>query len=559
MSLEWWQKTVFYHVYLPSFKDSNDDGVGDIQGLISKLDYFKELEVDTLLMSPFFPSPQKDNGYDISSYVDIDPVYGTMDDFHQLMQELKKRDMHIILDFVSNHTSDQHQWFKNSIDSIAPYTDFFVWEDPKPGKKPIEPPNNWLSVFGGSAWEWNPKRKKYYLHQFLVEQPDLNFRNPAVRKEVKKILEFWLEKGVDGFRVDAASHLFEDEALRDEPVDEESKAKPDEHSYLKHIYTKGHVDNLLLMEEWRGVLDEYEAKTGISKVIVVEVFESLEDTMRYYGSVNQRLADFPFNFKLYDIEPAATGFDLYRNLDDWLSHMPKGKYSNYVMSSHDYARVATRLGRTLAGSLQMVTMLLPGTPVTYFGEELGMINGKVKPDEIRDQFALRTKLENSRDPVRTPMPWSNEPNAGFSNAKPWLPLNPDYKTVNVKTLSEDPFSNLSNYKRLVRLRQEASILLGSLEYPLVTEEIFSFIRFLIGTKCYLIVVNMSSDPIRANLFGSPYLPKEAYVEVSNNPFYFQGGSSQGTAETKVRLSDIYLEPKQAVVLSYLGSIDSSDM
>ncbi|GBN47325.1 Maltase 1 [Araneus ventricosus] len=226
MSLEWWKKSVIYHIYLPSFKDSNDDGIGDFQGLIHELRYFTELRVSNLMLSPFYPSSMKDNGYDITCFTDVDPVFGTMHDFHLFMLEAQERDLNIIIDFVANHTSDQHPWFIKSIDREEPFTDFYIWVDAKPESTEEEPapPNNWLSVFGGSAWTWNEQRKQFYYHQFLPEQPDLNYRNPAVRSEMEKVLKFWLDKGVDGFRIDAASHIFEDERLLDEPRAKQTKA-----------------------------------------------------------------------------------------------------------------------------------------------------------------------------------------------------------------------------------------------------------------------------------------------------------------------------------------------
>ncbi|XP_035226887.1 maltase 1-like [Stegodyphus dumicola] len=580
MSLEWWQKNVIYHIYLPSFKDSNDDGIGDIRGLLSKLNYIEYLNVKTLLLSPFYPSPMKDNGYDITSFTDVDPKYGNLSDFEDLMQEVKRRDLNIIVDFVANHTSNQHPWFTKSVAKVQPYSDFYVWSDPKPGlgKDEISPPNNWLSVFGGSAWAWNNERKQFYYHQFLPEQPDLNYRNPLVKGKMKKVLQFWLELGVDGFRVDAASHFFEDENFLDEPIAEDSTANSDEYEYLNHIYTKGQKENLQLLAEWREVLDDYERKSGKSKIMMTEAIEEIKDVMLYYGTADQRLADFTFNFQFYKMHPGSTGLDLYCVIDDWLKHMPKGKYPNWVMSSHDHSRVVSYLDKTLASSLQMVMMLLPGLPICYYGDEIGMEDNEISPEDIRDSFALRTVPSNSRDPMRTPMQWNKAKNAGFSNCeKPWLPVNGNYEMVNVEVEKEDPYSFLENFRHLVKLREQPSVLLGTLDSHLVNEQIFSFVRFLVGTKCLLLVLNMSSTPVSMNLSCSKPLPSEAFLEVTNSKFYIhesqmktlicakniceeESSFSEESASndvfhidnTKICLRHIHLKAKEALVVSFLG-------
>ncbi|XP_071037398.1 alpha-glucosidase isoform X3 [Parasteatoda tepidariorum] len=552
MSLEWWQRNIVYHIYLPSFKDGNDDGIGDFKGLISKLDYFNELKISSLLLSPFYPSPMKDNGYDISSYTDIDPRYGCMEDFDQLMEELNKRGMNIIIDFVANHTSDQHDWFKRSILREEPYTEFYIWADPLPGSaidNPL-PPNNWLSVFDGSAWTWNGVRKQFYFHQFLPEQPDLNYRNPLVREEAKNVLRFWLNKGVDGFRIDAASHLIEDERLIDEPLNKKLNAKEGEYKYLNHIYTKGNEENLDLIEEWKHVLNEFSTSSHKPKILLVEAMEKIEDVMYYYGTFERKLAEIPMNFQFYKIKPESTGEDLQKFIEDWLTKMPKGKYPNWVT--------------------------------------------------------------NSRDPMRTPMQWNCEKNAGFSTSDtPWLPVNTSCIFKNVEVERKDPFSFLNNFKKLITIREEPAILFSSLVYPVVNEKLFSVLRSVVGAKCFLLLLNMSSEPLRADMTTlSSNLPQKAILELTNCEKYYtqkpqlqkhlgdnnnssllETTSSSCNSESAcastgascvtesaeyidpvpstsfaseistdvnfqefiyVPLNDIYLGPHQAIVLSYIG-------
>ncbi|CAL1264321.1 unnamed protein product [Larinioides sclopetarius] len=515
MSLEWWKKSVIYHIYLPSFKDDNDDGIGDFQ------------------------------------------------------------DLNIIIDFVANHTSDQHPWFIKSIDKEEPFTDFYIWVDAKPDSTAEEPvpPNNWLSVFGGSAWTWNEQRKQFYYHQFLPEQPDLNYRNPAVRREMEKVLKFWLDKGVDGFRIDAASHIFEDERLLDEPRAKQTKATMDEYGYLNHMYTKGMPETYELLKEWRHILDDYSKRLDKPKIMIIEGMEDIEDVIHYYGTIHEKIAEIPMNFQFYKVTPTSTGINVQEIIDAWLKNMPMGKFPNYVISSHDFPRVASRVDSILASSLQMVILLLPGIPIFYYGDELGMENGVISPEEMKDSFALRTKPSNSRDPMRTPMQWNSDENAGFTNCdKPWLPINSNYRNQNVEVQMGDVFSFLENFKRLVKLRREPSMLLGTFEYALVDEDIFSFTRSIVGAKCYLIIVNMNENAVSVNLTDKvPSLPETACL-ILTNPCYYEkllssrnvlsnyneSSSSSHTQnfihpaenQISIALNNLNLESHQGMVLSY---------
>ncbi|KAF8792779.1 Maltase A3 like protein [Argiope bruennichi] len=476
----------------------------------------------------------KDNGYDITCFIDIDPVFGTMNDFHLFMLEAKEQDLNIIIDFVANHTSDQHPWFIKSINKVEPFTDFYIWVDAKPEstEEPL-PPNNWLS----------------------------------------KVLQFWLDKGVDGFRIDAASHIFEDERLLDEPRAKQTKATMDEYGYLNHIYTKGMPETYELLKEWRCILDAYSKRLNKPKIMIIEGMEDIEDVILYYGTIHEKIAEIPMNFQFYKVTPSSTGLDIQEIIDAWLKKMPKGKFPNYVISSHDFPRVASRVGSILASSLQMIVLLLPGIPICYYGDEIGMENGIISPEEMKDSFALRTKPSNSRDPMRTPMQWNSGINAGFTNCdKPWLPINTNYRFQNIEVENQDVFSFLHNFKRLVKLRREPSVLLGTFEYALVDMDIFSFTRSIVGANCYLIIVNMNENAILVNLASKvPSLPETARL-ILTNPHYYEkvlsnrselsnyaesstssnARNSNHPAENQIfiALNNLKLESHQCMVLSY---------
>nr|AAY55205.1 IP13460p [Drosophila melanogaster] len=433
----------FYQIYPRSYKDSDGDGIGDLQGIISKLDYLKEIGVTATWLSPIYSSPMADFGYDISDFFDIQPEYGTLADFDELIAEAKKRNIKIILDFVPNHSSDENVWFQKSVKREKGYEDYYMWHDgyvnATTGKR--EPPSNWLQAFRGSAWEWNDERQQYYLHQFAVKQPDLNYRNPAVVAQMKRVLTYWLDRGVAGFRMDAVPWCFEvlpdaDGRYPDEPLSGYTD-DPDDSSYLKHIYTQDLRETVEMVFQWRTLLDDYQRiHGGDTRVIMVETYSGLDYVMQFYGNRTTKGAQMPFNFQFIiggngdknNTQLNATGF--VKIISSWLSQMPAGQTANWVMGNHDQRRVGSRYGENRIDLMNMLQMFLPGVSITYQGEELGMTDLDISWEDSRDPAACNSNSDIyeqfTRDPARTPFQWSDEANAGFStNATTWLPINPN--------------------------------------------------------------------------------------------------------------------------------------
>lgn len=546
--LEWWQKSVFYHVYVPSFKDGNGDGVGDLNGLTSKLDYFEDLGIDSLLLSPIFKSPMKDNGYDITNYTDIESQFGNMEDFENFISELKKKEMKVILDFVPNHSSDQHAWFQNSIKREGSYKDYYIWADGKNGG----PPNNWLSVFGGPAWTFNEERGQYYLHQFSSSQPDLNLRNPAVRNELMEVLKFWLDKGVDGFRVDAAAHLFEDKDLLDEPFNENATVGKDQYEYLNHIYTKSQPEIFGILGEWKELLSNYSQSTGTQKILMTEAYDTLNNTMMYYGTEDKPLADIPLNFKLLELKEDSTARNLFDSIMYWTSAMPEWAWPNWVLGSHDVERLASRIGEDIIDGIFMATLLNRGTPITYYADELGMLNAEKLSDVLKDVV----NQEKPRDAYRTPMQWSNSTSAGFSNSTElWLPIQPNYETLNVENELRNPKSHLNIYRELIKLRTQPAIKFGNVSYLLKTSEnVFCMLRIRKGSPGYLIVSNMGKNSSTVDFTGShENLPDSANVEVRSHNL--MTGPLAESGQSKIYLNKVQLGPNESVVLSFVPKFD----
>lgn len=367
--IDWWQHAVFYQIYPRSFKDSNGDGVGDLQGVTSKLPYLADTGITATWLSPIFKSPMVDFGYDISDYRSIQPEYGSMADFEQLIATANKLGIKIILDFVPNHTSDEHEWFLKSAAREPGYEDFYVWADGKRdarGERAL--PNNWQSVFYGSAWQWHEQRQQYYLHQFTKEQPDLNFRNPAVVQAMDDVLLYWLNKGVAGFRIDAVNHLFENETLPDEPLSGKS-TDPLSYDYTRHIYTKDLPEALEMVQHWRRLLDDYTAKhpQGPTRIMMTEAYAGLRQLADYYESAEGvRGSHLPFNFHfITDVNGSSDARDFVYNVEKWLIYMPRGHAANWVMGNHDNPRVASRFGAASVDAMNMLLMTLPGVAVTY--------------------------------------------------------------------------------------------------------------------------------------------------------------------------------------------------
>ncbi|CAG9832202.1 unnamed protein product [Diabrotica balteata] len=454
---DWWKTATFYQIYPKSFKDSDGNGIGDLQGVIEKLDYIKDLGVTGVWLSPIFKSPQADNGYDISDYRDIDPQFGTLEIFLELLKEAHQRGIKVILDYVPNHTSEQHEWFKKSENGEKPYDEYYIWKDGKNGSK-TEPPNNWLGVFGHSAWTWSEKRQQFYYHKFLKEQPDLDYRNPLVRKEMKDVLSFWLDThNVDGVRMDAIASLVEDAAFLDEPKSNIPGVPDFQYDYLTHIYTENQPETYEVVYEWRSHLESISKKKESSRICMAEDGANFTVTLPYYGNANGSVlgAHFPFNFFFLPLNTTSNGAEIASIINEWLIRLPKIYTLNWVLGNHDNHRIASRVGKEKVDALNMLTAVLPGIQVTYNGEEIGMEDGEVtceQGDDLTSNCTLYPSV--SRDFERTPFQWDNSEFAGFTNGtSTWLPVSRNKDNCNVADQLKDDRSHLNIYKSLQKLRQ----------------------------------------------------------------------------------------------------------
>ena len=452
----WWQTGVIYQIYPRSFQDSSGDGIGDLPGITRRLEYLSDtLGVDVIWLSPIYPSPMHDFGYDVADYCDIHPMFGTMDDFDRLLQETHRRRLKLILDLVPNHTSDEHPWFIESRGSRGgPKRDWYIWRDPAPDGGP---PNNWLSHFGGPAWTFDKKTGQYYLHQFVKQQPDLNYRNPDVVEAMLNNMRFWLDRGVDGFRVDVIGLMMKDPEFRDEPLNPNwDGIYP--FTRLQHIYTANlpEVHNLII--GMRAVLDSYE-----ERMMVGETYLPNDELMKYYGTPDKLECHLPFNFQLILARWNAPG--VRKMVDDYEAVLPADAWPNWVLGNHDQHRLATRVGPSQARVANLLLLTLRGTPTCYYGDELGMENVPIPPEKIQDPPAVnQPEFAHlvGRDPERTPMQWDVSPNAGFSAPDVqdlWLPLAANYREVNVVSELRDPHSFLNFYRKLLATRKATPALL----------------------------------------------------------------------------------------------------
>jgi len=501
-SKPWWKDAVIYEIYPRSFADADNNGMGDLKGITSKLDYLKDLGVDALWITPCYPSPQVDFGYDISDYCDIAPEYGTLADFDELSREAKKRGIRIIMDLVMNHSSDKHKWFEESRSSRTnPKRDWYIWRDAKDGKQPKAasgspdpkaPPNNWQALFGHSAWKWDPTTNQYYYHFFYEEQPDLNWRNPEVKRAMFDVVKFWLDRGVSGFRLDAINTLYEDPKLTDNPV------KPGKNAYGDP--NMDDINNYLLLPEIHAVLKELRKEVDTypdHPVLLGETTaEQIDQLVSMYGTNNDEIQlpmDFRFAYinKLSAPEFRAKIAEIDKNTADG--------WPTFVLSNHDIARHYDRYGDgkdndQIAKLTATILLTTRGTPVMYYGEELGMENRD--PERIEDVQDPIGKLgwpkQKGRDGERTPMQWSDKDNAGFTTAKPWVPVARNYKTHNVETELKDPKSILNFYKALIKLRRE-NIALREGEFIQLNETDDNILCYLRkhGSSLVLVACNMT--------------------------------------------------------------------
>jgi alpha-glucosidase len=487
----WWQQGIVYQIYPRSFQDSNDDGVGDIPGIISRLDYLVWLGVTAVWVAPIYPSPMADFGYDISDYQNIDPVFGRLADFDRLVAEAHARGLRVILDLVPNHTSDQHPWFRDSRASRTnPKRAWYIWKDPAPGGGP---PNNWLSEFGGSAWTLDQTTGQYYYHAYLAQQPDLNWREPSVQHALYEVMRFWLDRGVDGFRVDAIHMLIEDESLRDNPENPAWKPGMSPTRRLLRLHTCDQPETHLVIEQMRRALDEYP-----DRVLIGEAYLPIDRLMRYYGETRPEF-HLPFNFHLLSTPwnaPAIAAL-----IGQYEAALPTGGWPNWVLGNHDRSRLASRVGGVAQARLAaMLLLTLRGTPTIYNGDELGMRDVPIPPDRVQDPWEKNLPgLGLGRDPCRTPMQWTAAPGAGFTRATPWLPLSADRQEANVEVESEDNTSILSLYRDLILLRQlEPALTVGAYREIQVEGDLFVYERRQ-GQQRFVIALNFGSSAVPLHL------------------------------------------------------------
>lgn len=486
----WWKSGIVYQIYPRSFQDSNGDGIGDLQGIRRRLPYLKRLGVNSIWVSPIYPSPMADFGYDVSNYLDIHPMFGTLSDMDELIIAVHAHDLKIILDFVPNHTSDQHNWFLESRSArSSAKRDWYIWRDPAADGGP---PTNWLSRFDGkSAWEWDEATGQYYLHSFLKEQPDLNWRNPEVKAAMLDVLRFWFKRGVDGFRVDVSYRVMKDVQFRDNPPNPEWQPGMDPSKQVIETYTKN-IPDIHLFNRWlREVADEFE-----DKVLIGEINLPFPQLVKHYGDVKNGRFEFhlPFNFQLIfaDWNPITV-----RALaDEYERLLPKGAWPNWVLGNHDQHRVASRVGEAQARVAMMLLLTLRGTPTMYYGDEIGMVDGVIPPDKVQDPWEIFVPgIGLGRDPERTPMQWDASKHAGFCEpgVVPWLPVHENKTAVNTTTQQSDPTSMLTMTQKLIQLRQNIPTLhsgnFQSLDAP---DNLLAYLRIEGEHRC-LVVLNFSNQ------------------------------------------------------------------
>ncbi|KXZ40421.1 alpha-glucosidase [Alkalithermobacter thermoalcaliphilus JW-YL-7 = DSM 7308] len=507
MTKKWWKESVAYQIYPRSFMDSNGDGIGDLKGIISKLDYLKDLGIDVIWICPMYKSPNDDNGYDISDYQDIMEEFGTMDDFDELLKEVHKRGMKLIIDLVINHTSDEHPWFIESRSSKDnPKRDWYIWRDGKNGKEP----NNWESIFGGSAWEYDEKTDQYFLHLFSKKQPDLNWENKNMRSAIYDMINWWLDKGIDGFRVDAISHIKKEEGLKDMPNPKKLRYVP---SFDKHMNVEGIHEYLKDLKE--NTFAKYDIMT-VGEANGVKI----EDAHLWVGEKEGKF-NMVFQFEHLSLWDGEKGkkldiVKLKEILTKWQEGLYKDGWNALYIENHDIPRIVSTWGndtkywRESATCLGVMYFMMQGTPFIYQGQEIGMTN--VKFDSIQEYNDVRTKnmykikteegvlhedimkiiWATSRDNARTPMQWDSSLNAGFTNGNPWIKVNPNYKDINVEKQQKDPSSILNFYKKMIRLKKENEVLVYG-KYNLILEkhpQIYAYTRRL-DDKKIIIICNLT--------------------------------------------------------------------
>jgi alpha-glucosidase len=505
----WWRDGVIYQIYPRSFVDTDGDGLGDLPGIISRLDYLADLGIDAVWLSPIYPSPDKDFGYDISDYLNIDPRFGSLEDFDWLVKECHRRGIRVVMDMVMNHTSDQHSWFKSSRSSREdPRRDWYIWKDPRSLGSVNKPPNNWQASFGGKAWEYDPPTGQYYLHLFTREQPDLNWRNPQVRQALLDAFRFWMERGADGFRLDVFNAYFKHPDLPDNPP------KPGLRAFdrQKHLYDIDQPAMVPLLQDLRTLLDSFSQRYAVGETYLA----SPQKIITYCGP-DKLHAAFSFDFTPYDfVYPFSPRWIMNRIRRRESIFNPADLWPTIVMSNHDIPRAASRytLGEKddLAKIAMAVLLTLRGTPFIYYGEEIGMRDIHLRHSEILDPPGKKYwPIYKGRDGCRSPMQWDGSMNAGFSSTKPWLPLNPDYGSRNVTAQLADPASILNYTKKLIALRRKFPALRSGKFIPLKASG--GILAYLRSSEEQVILVVVNFAPFKRRF----KLPAGRWEELDPNP------------------------------------------
>ncbi|XP_049306796.1 maltase A2 isoform X3 [Bactrocera dorsalis] len=539
-TVDWWESATLYHIYPRSFMDSNGDGIGDLNGITSRLAFFKKIGVTATWISPIYDSPMADMGYDVANFTKIYPVFGTMEDFDALLAKAHELDLKLVLDFVPNHSSDECEWFQKSIRREDGYDDWYVWDDGKidPETGARSPPSNWRAAFGGSAWTWVEERQQYYLHQFLAKQPDFNFTNPAVRERMFEVMKFWLDRGIDGFRMDATNFLvekrFENGTFPDEPVG----TGPGGGGMGGISYTKDQWESTEIIYEWREFLDEYQRLNGgDTRAMIIEAYSDVDVLSNYISNGTHVGGQMPMNFNFVRLSENSDAETIETQANEWMDVIwAKHKMANWVANNHDNSRLPTRMGESKVDAMTMIIHALPGTSVTYYGEEIGMPDGEIDCDDDSCDF---------RDPERTPMQWNGSKNAGFSTGNStWLPVNTNYKYLNVKVQRGVARSSLQIFKGMTALKKTAAFKAfkeeGGFSYGALSKQVFQVIRTAVGQEEYRVLANLGNQ---IEYFDGLTNKTMEYVLLNSYSPHRYGD--------KLDLSGrIYLMPYEAVVLHW---------
>jgi alpha-glucosidase len=488
----WWQRAVIYQIYPRSFQDSNGDGVGDLRGITRRLRHLVDLGVDAVWLSPIFTSPMEDFGYDVADYCGIDPLFGSMQDFDELLETAHGYGLKVLLDLVPNHTSSEHPWFIESRSSRgSAKRDWYIWRDPAPHGGP---PNNWLSEFGGSAWAFDKESGQYYYHAFLTSQPDLNWRNPDVRAAIHDVMRFWLRKRVDGFRIDVLWHLIKDDQFRDNPVNRGFREGQPPHWQVLPLHTTDQPEVHDVVAGFRRVANEFE-----DRLLIGEIYLPPKRLVAYYGKDLEGV-QLPFNFGLLETRWHAR--ELARLIDEYEEALPSGSWPNWVLGNHDRPRIATRVGIAQARVAAMLLLTLRGTPTIYYGDEIGLTNADIPPELLCDPLGKSVPFLG-RDGARGPMPWDASLYGGFSNTAPWCVCPYDEGSPNVADQQESAASMLALYRRLIEARrQHPALAIGSYQPLVATGDVLLFKRSHEGSASIMVALNLGAQPAAAVLHGS---------------------------------------------------------